>query len=129
VFDLLHLGHVEYLEAARDLGDALVVGVNSDRSARLLAKGAGRPFVPARDRARLVAALAAVDSVVLFDEPTPLELIRTLRPNVLVKGGDYTRGTIVGADVVEAAGGVVKTIPLVQDQSTTFLVERIRASS
>ncbi|MEO8451952.1 MAG: adenylyltransferase/cytidyltransferase family protein [Gemmatimonadota bacterium] len=129
VFDLLHRGHVEYLEAARALGDALVVGVNSDRSARSLEKGSGRPFVPAEDRARIVAALAAVDSVVLFDEPTPLELIRTLRPNVLVKGGDYDRGTIVGADLVEASGGVVTTIPLVKDQSTTFLVERIRASS
>ena len=107
----------------------LVVGVNSDRSVRLLEKGTGRPFVPAADRARLLTALAAVDAVVLFDEPTPLELIRVLRPSVLVKGGDYTRDTIVGAEVVEAAGGLVRTIPLVAQHSTTRLLERIRASS
>jgi D-beta-D-heptose 7-phosphate kinase/D-beta-D-heptose 1-phosphate adenosyltransferase len=126
VFDLLHRGHVEYLEAARGLGDFLVVGVNSDRSARGLGKGPGRPVVGEADRARALAALEAVDCVVLFDQPTPLALIESLQPDVLVKGGDYTRGAIVGADLVEARGGAVAVIPLVPGQSTTSIVERIR---
>ncbi len=129
VFDLLHRGHVEYLEAARAEGSHLVVGVNDDASARRLGKGAGRPLVAAADRARVVAALAAVDCVVLFDEPTPRSLIEALRPDVLVKGGDYTRDTVVGADFVESRGGRVVIVPLVPRQSTTHLVERIRASS
>jgi len=129
VFDVLHRGHVEYLEAARAEGSHLVVGVNADASARSLGKGPGRPLVPAADRARVVAALAAVDCVVLFDEPTPIRLIEALHPDVLVKGGDYTRETVVGADLVEARGGRVVIVPLVPDQSTTRLVERIRASS
>jgi D-beta-D-heptose 7-phosphate kinase/D-beta-D-heptose 1-phosphate adenosyltransferase len=127
VFDLLHPGHVEYLEAARALGDHLLVAVNSDRSARSLGKGAGRPVADERARSRVVAGLAAVDRVVIFDAPTPIDLIARLRPDVLVKGGDYTRDTIVGADVVEAAGGRVVTIPLVSGYSTTALVEKSRA--
>ena len=127
VFDLLHPGHVEYLEAARALGDHLLVAVNTDRSARSLGKGAGRPVATEQARARVLAALAAVDRVVLFDTPTPLELIRSLKPDVLVKGGDYTRDTIVGADLVEAGGGRVITIPLVPGYSTTDLLEKSRA--
>jgi rfaE bifunctional protein nucleotidyltransferase chain/domain len=127
VFDLLHPGHVEYLEAARGLGDHLLVAVNSDRSARGLGKGSGRPVAEEQARARVVAALAAVDRVVVFDAPTPIDLIASLRPDVLVKGGDYSRATIVGADLVEAAGGRVVTIPLVSGYSTTALVEKSRA--
>lgn len=129
VFDLLHPGHVEYLEQARRLGSHLLVAVNSDRSARELAKGAGRPVADERARARVVAGLGVVDRVVLFDAATPLALISALRPEVLVKGGDYTPETIVGADVVEATGGRVVTIPLVAGYSTSALVERCRAAS
>ncbi|HEX7023477.1 MAG TPA: D-glycero-beta-D-manno-heptose 1-phosphate adenylyltransferase [Gemmatimonadales bacterium] len=129
VFDLLHPGHVEYLEAARALGRHLLVAVNSDRSARGLGKGTNRPIAEEHARARVVAALAAVDRVVLFDAPTPLALITALRPDVLVKGGDYARDSIVGADVVEAAGGRVVVIPLVEGFSTTALVERCRAAT
>ena len=129
VFDLLHPGHVEYLEAARGLGDALVVGVNSDASARRLPKGPDRPLLDQAARTRIVAALEAVDRVVVFDEDTPLDLIRILNPDVLVKGGDYTRATIVGADHVESYGGVVLTIALVPGYSTTSLMERVRGAS
>lgn len=128
VFDLLHSGHVALLEGARALGDRLVVGVNGDGSARSLAKGVGRPFVPAAERVRVVAALAAVDCVVVFDEPTPRATIEALRPDVLVKGGDYTREQVVGADLVEAGGGRVVLLPFVPNQSTTLIVERIRGS-
>jgi len=126
VFDLLHTGHVALLEAARAEGAALVVGVNSDASVRRLGKGADRPVVPEAERARLLAALAAVDCVVLFDEDTPLALIRRLRPDVLVKGADYTRAAIVGADDVEGWGGRVVRVPLVRDQSTTSLLAKLR---
>lgn len=129
VFDLVHPGHVEVLEAARGLGDALVVGINADASASRLGKGPGRPVQAADARARVVAGLAAVDRVVLFDEDTPLALIEALAPDVLVKGGDYTRDTIVGADFVESRGGAVYAIPLLPGQSTTALVERLRVSS
>jgi rfaE bifunctional protein nucleotidyltransferase chain/domain len=128
VFDLLHPGHVEYLEAARSLGDALVVGVNSVASARRLGKGPGRPVSDAAGRARVLAGLAAVDRVVIFEEDTPLELIMALRPDVLVKGGDYSRAGIVGADFVESTGGTVLTIDLVPGQSTTSIVERLRGA-
>lgn len=128
VFDLLHRGHVECLEAARALGDSLIVGVNSDGSARGLAKGAGRPFVPAADRARLVAALEAVDCVVIFDEPTPLELVDVLRPDLIAKGGDYRREAMAGADLVESRGGRVAILPFLPDHSTSALVERIRGA-
>lgn len=128
VFDLLHRGHVEYLEAARALGATLLVAINSDRSARGLGKTGGRPVVGQDDRARVLAGLAAVDCVVLFDDPTPLALIDALRPDVLAKGGDYTRDSIVGADLVEARGGRVVVIPLVPGHSTSLLLERLRAS-
>ena len=126
VFDLLHRGHVEYLYAARALGDALVVGVNTDASARRLGKGADRPINGEEDRAFVLAGLACVDAVTLFDEDTPRELISVLLPDVLVKGGDYTVETIVGADVVIAAGGRVEVIPLVPGRSTTSILERAR---
>ncbi|PYM89239.1 MAG: D-glycero-beta-D-manno-heptose 1-phosphate adenylyltransferase [Candidatus Rokuibacteriota bacterium] len=126
VFDLLHTGHVALLEAARAEGDALIVAVNRDASARRLGKGPDRPVVAEGERARLLAALAAVDCVVLFDEDTPLALIRTLRPDVLVKGADYAVEAIVGAKEVEGWGGRVVRVPLVTDQSTTRLLERLR---
>jgi len=129
VFDLLHPGHLALLEAARAEGDALVVGVNSDASVRRLGKGTDRPLVPEGARARLLAGFAAVDCVTLFDEDTPLGLIELLEPDVLVKGADYTRDRIVGADLVEARGGRVVRVELVPDHSTTRLVERLRASS
>ena len=125
VFDILHLGHVALLEAARSEGGALVVGVNSDASVRRLGKGGIRPVVPEADRARVVAALAAVDCVVLFDEDTPLDLIRVLRPDVLVKGADYPRDAIVGADDVETWGGRVVRVPLVTGRSTSNLLRRL----
>ena len=129
VFDLLHPGHVELLEAARREGDAHVVGVNSDASACRLDKGADRPVAGQGARARVIAGLAAVDCVVLFDEDTPLALIQALAPDVLVKGADYTRDRIVGADWVEARGGRVVRVPVVPGFSTTALVERLRAPS
>jgi D-beta-D-heptose 7-phosphate kinase/D-beta-D-heptose 1-phosphate adenosyltransferase len=129
VFDLLHPGHVEYLEAARALGEVLVIGVNADASARRLGKGPGRPVNSATARARVVAGLAAVDRVVVFEEDTPLALITTLRPDVLVKGGDYSRATMVGADLVESYGGTVLAIDLVPGHSTTAIVERTRGAS
>jgi rfaE bifunctional protein nucleotidyltransferase chain/domain len=129
VFDLLHPGHVELLEAARQEGDALVVGVNRDASARRLGKGPGRPVATEEARARVLAGLAAVDCVVLFEEDTPLALIQALEPDVLVKGADYTRDTIVGADWVEARGGRVVRVPLLAGHSTSALVERTRESS
>ena len=126
MFDLLHTGHVALLEAARGEGDALIVGVNRDASVRRLGKGTDRPIIPEAERARLIAALAAVDCVVLFDEDTPLELIRRLRPNVLVKGADYAPEAIVGAQDVEGWGGRVVRVPLVKDQSTTNLLQQLR---
>jgi rfaE bifunctional protein nucleotidyltransferase chain/domain len=129
VFDLLHPGHVELLESARAEGAALVVGVNSDASVRRLGKGAGRPLAPQEARARVLAGLAAVDCVVLFDDDTPQSLIEALAPDVLVKGADYARDAIVGADWVEARGGRVVRVPLVPGFSTTSLVERLRAPS
>jgi D-beta-D-heptose 7-phosphate kinase/D-beta-D-heptose 1-phosphate adenosyltransferase len=128
VFDLIHPGHVQLLEAARSEGSALVVGINSDASARRLGKGTERPLMPEGARARVVAALASVDCVVLFDGDTPLELIQSLAPDVLVKGADYPRASIVGGDWVEARGGRVVRVPLVSGYSTTSLVERLRAT-
>ena len=129
VFDLLHPGHVALLEAARAEGDALIVGVNTDASVRRLGKGAERPLVPEQARARVLAGLAAVDCVVLFDDDTPLALIRALTPDVLVKGADYSRDRIVGADDIERRGGRVVRVPLEPGFSTTSIVERLRASS
>jgi D-beta-D-heptose 7-phosphate kinase/D-beta-D-heptose 1-phosphate adenosyltransferase len=131
VFDLLHVGHVALLEAARAEGAALIVGVNSDASVRRLEKGRGsdRPVVPERERARLLAALAAVDCVVLFDDDTPLALIERLRPDVLGKGADYARDAIVGADAVEGWGGRIVRVPLVRGVSTTELLARLRGGA
>ncbi|HSU17591.1 D-glycero-beta-D-manno-heptose 1-phosphate adenylyltransferase [Longimicrobium sp.] len=126
VFDVLHRGHVDYLSRARSLGDLLVVAVNTDDSVRRLGKGDDRPINPQDDRAYVLAGLESVGFVTLFDEDTPRELIATLLPDVLVKGGDYTRDTIVGADEVEAAGGRVETIPLVPGRSTTGILQRVR---
>lgn len=126
VFDVLHVGHVTLLEAARNEGDALLVAVNSDASVRRLGKAADRPVVADRERARLVAALQCVDAVVVFDEETPLDLIRRVRPDVLVKGADYAREAIVGADDVEGWGGRVVRVPLVPGYSTTDLLARFR---
>jgi D-beta-D-heptose 7-phosphate kinase/D-beta-D-heptose 1-phosphate adenosyltransferase len=126
VYDLLHRGHVEYLERARALGDRLVVGVNGDASVRRL-KGAGRPIVAAADRAALVRALACVDLVVEFADDTPQALIEAVRPDVLVKGADWALADIVGREFVEAHGGRVERIPLREGASTRALVERIRA--
>jgi rfaE bifunctional protein nucleotidyltransferase chain/domain len=126
-FDLLHPGHLDLLERARALGDALVVGINSDAGVRAL-KGSTRPLTPESERAELLAALAAVDYVTFFDEPTPRELIIALKPEVLVKGGDWTLDTIVGREEVEAAGGEVHALPLLPGYSTTALVRKIQES-
>jgi rfaE bifunctional protein nucleotidyltransferase chain/domain len=127
-FDILHRGHVAYLHAARALGDRLVVGVNSDASVRRL-KGAGRPILNQEDRAFILAGLASVDAVTLFDEDTPAELIAALVPDILVKGGDYSPGEVVGRDTVEAAGGRLVLIPFVEGRSTTDIVRRIRETT
>jgi len=124
-FDLLHPGHVRYLEAARALGDVLVVGVNDDASVRRL-KGPGRPILRAAERVELLAALAAVDHVVVFADDTPLALIETLAPDVLVKGADWAADDIVGRDDVVGRGGRVERIDLVPGMSTTELIRRIR---
>jgi rfaE bifunctional protein nucleotidyltransferase chain/domain len=125
VFDLLHRGHVEYLEEAASLGTRLVVGINSDESTRLL-KGPERPLVSEDERAELLAALECVDLVVVFDEDTPERLIREVAPAVLVKGGDWPLDQIVGRSFVEARGGRVLSVPLRQGLSTTRIVERVR---
>jgi len=127
-FDLMHVGHTRYLQAAKALGDLLVVGVNSDASVKSLNKSPDRPIVPESQRAEVLAALGCVDHVVLFAEPDPHRLIRAVQPDVLVKGGDWSVETIVGRDIVEGRGGVVKTIPLVPGVSTTTLVQRIRST-
>ena len=123
-FDLLHPGHVRYLKQARALGDALVVGLNSDASVRAL-KGANRPILNQHERAEVMAALQPVDYVLVFDEQTPRELIAALTPDVLVKGGDWPVDQIVGRDEVEAAGGKVLSLPFVEGSSTTDIIERI----
>jgi len=127
-FDLLHVGHVRYLQEAKSLGHLLVVGVNSDASVRYLNKAPDRPIVPEAQRAEVLAALGCIDYVVIFPEPDPLKLITALQPDILVKGGDWTPDRIVGREVVEARGGVVKAIPLVPGQSTTALIQRIRST-
>ena len=126
-FDLIHLGHVRYLGEAKKHGDILVVGLNSDGSVRRL-KGKGRPFVPERDRAELLAALEAVDYVTIFGEETPATLIEALEPDLIVKGADYTLEEVVGRETVERSGGCVVIVPLVEDRSTTKLIEKIRRS-
>ncbi len=124
-FDLLHVGHIKYLNEARGLGDVLIVGLNTDRSIRAL-KGSSRPIMPEDERSHVLAALESVGYVVLFDEDTPLDLIRNIRPDVLVKGADYTKEQVVGHDVVESYGGKVALIPLVDNASTSQIINRIR---
>ncbi|MFA6467721.1 MAG: D-glycero-beta-D-manno-heptose 1-phosphate adenylyltransferase [Bacteroidota bacterium] len=124
VFDILHRGHVEYLSKAKALGDVLIIGMNSDASVRRI-KGSLRPIVPQEDRAYVLSQLANVDAVCMFDEDTPLNIITTLVPDVLVKGADYTIESIVGREVVERAGGSVQTIEFVPDRSTSGIVETI----
>jgi rfaE bifunctional protein nucleotidyltransferase chain/domain len=124
-FDVLHPGHIRTLEQARDLGDALVVGINSDASVRQL-KGAGRPLIPQDERAEILAALTCVDAVVIFDQPDPRETIAALSPDVLVKGGDWSGNKIIGREEVEAAGGRVASIPVVPGYSTTEILRKIR---
>lgn len=127
VFDILHLGHVRYLQLARGLGDALVVAVNSDRSVREL-KGPARPLMNEQERAEILAALAAVDYVAIFDDISPRSLIAELLPDVLVKGGDYSLDQIHGREEVEAAGGRVVSLPFVEGASTSKLIDRIKTS-
>lgn len=124
-FDLIHQGHVDYLSRARDLGDLLIVGLNSDASVKRL-KGDGRPISNETSRARVLASFSFVDYVVVFDEDTPLRLIEAIVPDILVKGGDYSRDTVVGADFVEHNGGRLELLSLVQGESTTRLVERMK---
>ena len=126
VFDLLHPGHLDVLRGARERGDALVVGINSDASVRRL-KGPERPVRTEADRAYVLAGLEAVDAVTVFDEDTPLELVKTLRPDVIVKGGDYSPDTVVGAAEVRAWGGECVIIPLTPGHSTTAIIERLRS--
>jgi D-beta-D-heptose 7-phosphate kinase/D-beta-D-heptose 1-phosphate adenosyltransferase len=128
-FELLHAGHVTYLDRARTLGDALVVGVNTDATARRLGKGAGRPIVDQHDRALVVASLESVDAVCLFDEDTPQRLIEEIVPDVLVKGSDWREQDVVGRAVVEAAGGRVELIPVLEHRSTTELLRRAREAT
>ena len=125
-FDILHLGHVDYLEKSSEFGTQLIVAVNSDASVRTLEKGVERPVNSEYARARLIAALGFVSMVIIFGESTPLELIQSLSPDVLVKGDDYTIETIVGAKEVIASGGEVKTIALVPDYSTTKIIQKLK---
>ncbi len=123
-FDIIHAGHVRYLKKAKALGDLLIVGLNSDRSVRAV-KGEKRPIVSEKERSEVLSALEPVDYVVIFNEPTPIRLIEAVRPDVLVKGADWSAGEIVGADVVKKAGGRVARIRLVKGVSTTNIVERV----
>jgi D-glycero-beta-D-manno-heptose 1-phosphate adenylyltransferase len=123
-FDLLHLGHIRYLEAARELGDVLVVGINSDHSVRQI-KGPQRPVMSQEERSEIVAALHCVDYVTVFDTPDPLPLIQLLQPDVLVKGADWPREKVIGAELVEANGGRVELIPLEPEASSTSIIQRV----
>ncbi len=123
-FDLLHIGHLRYLEAAKGYGDKLIVGVNSDESVRAI-KGSKRPLVPQEERAELIAALSFVDFVTIFDQPTPLELIEYICPDVLVKGSDWAEDEIVGSKTVIAHGGKVIRVPQVEGASTSMLIEKV----
>jgi rfaE bifunctional protein nucleotidyltransferase chain/domain len=125
VFDLLHVGHLRYLQQARALGDALIVGLNSDQSVRAN-KGPSRPVTPEAERAEILEALACVDAVVVFDQETPHDLIAVLQPDVLVKGADWDADAIVGRDIVEARGGRVVRVPLEAGRSTSAIIERIK---
>ena len=128
VFDILHPGHTRYLRDARALGDLLIVGINSDRSARALGKAPDRPINSEAERAEVLSALASVDAVVVFDEETPHEIIKLIQPDILVKGADWGENAIVGRDIVEARGGKVVRMPLAEGYSTTKLIERVRQS-
>jgi D-beta-D-heptose 7-phosphate kinase/D-beta-D-heptose 1-phosphate adenosyltransferase len=123
-FDLLHIGHIRYLEEARSLGDILVVGVNSNRSVRNL-KGPQRPILSEEERAEILSGLECVNYIIIFDEPTPIELISFLQPHILVKGGDWTKESTVGKEVVERSGGEVVILPFVEGSSTSNLIETI----
>jgi rfaE bifunctional protein nucleotidyltransferase chain/domain len=123
-FDILHVGHVRYLNQARALGDVLIVAVNSDRSVRQI-KGASRPIIPEMERAEVIAALASVDYVFLFDDPTPERIIDAVLPDVLVKGADWALSNVIGRDTVERAGGAVLTIPLVEGTSTSEIIRKV----
>ena len=125
VFDLLHVGHLRYLQHARGLGDALIVGLNSDRSVRLI-KGPDRPITSQDERAEILAALACVDAVVIFDEDTPKNLILAIQPDVLVKGADWAEDAIVGREIVEARGGMVVRMPIEPGYSTSAIVDKIK---
>jgi len=125
VFDLLHVGHLRYLQQARALGDALIVGLNSDRSVRAN-KGPSRPVTPEAERAEILEALACVDAVVVFDQETPYELIAAIQPDVLVKGADWAEDAIVGRDIVEARGGRVVRVALEAGRSTSAIIEKIK---
>jgi rfaE bifunctional protein nucleotidyltransferase chain/domain len=127
VFDLLHPGHVRYLRDARALGDVLIVGLNSDRSVRALGKAPGRPINPENERAEVLAALAAVDAVVVFDEDDPLALITALQPDILAKGADWGENAIIGRDVVEARRGRVVRMPVAPGYSTTTIINKINS--
>lgn len=127
VFDLLHLGHVRYLQDARREGGALIVGVNSDRSVRAI-KGPARPITPEHERAEVLSALRCVDAVVVFDEDDPAHIIDRLQPDVLVKGADWTGDAIIGRDTVEARGGRVVRVPLAAGHSTSAIIEKIRSA-
>jgi len=124
-FDILHPGHVDYLSQARDLGDFLVLGLNTDTSVRRLNKAPNRPINDEQTRATVLAGLACVDLLVFFDEETPYELIKFLKPDILVKGNDYKAEEIVGYDIIKAKGGEIITIPMVHGYSTTKLIEKI----
>jgi D-beta-D-heptose 7-phosphate kinase/D-beta-D-heptose 1-phosphate adenosyltransferase len=128
VFDILHPGHVRYLQAARALGDALIVGLNADASVRRN-KGSGRPINPQQERAEILEALECVDAVVLFDDDTPARIIKAIEPDILVKGADWAENAIVGRDTVEARGGQVVRVPIEQGYSTTEIIRKIRALS
>jgi rfaE bifunctional protein nucleotidyltransferase chain/domain len=123
-FDILHVGHVRYLREARKTGDLLILGLNSDASVRAI-KGEKRPLVPQGDRAEVVASLAAVDYVTVFDETTPLKLIEYLRPDILIKGGDWEEEAVVGGDAVRSRGGRIVIVPLTEGASTTNIVQKV----
>ncbi len=123
-FDLLHIGHIQYLRKAKSQGDILVIGLNSDQSVRMI-KGKNRPIVPEKERAEIVASLEMVDYVILFNDPDPLRLIESLKPNILVKGADWPKSRIIGREIVEKIGGRVIRVPLVPGASSTGLIEKI----
>lgn len=123
-FDLIHVGHIRYLQKAKSLGDILIVAINTDSSVRKL-KGKGRPITPKNDRAEILAAIECVDYITFFNELTPARIIKYLKPDILVKGADYKLEEIVGKDIVECFGGVVKTIPLVKGKSTSDIIKKL----